>query len=59
MTNEKKASAQRKPTGQEMDQQYDVLHEELDADTYSTPQQQRQEKQQELEAYAEDLKDPD
>ena len=59
MADEKKLTSQHNPTGQELDRQYDELHEEHDADELPTPEEQRQEKDQELDAYAEDLKDPD
>lgn len=57
MTDEKKIVTQRKPTGQEMDRQYDELHEEPNADEFPTPKEEQREKEQELDAYAEFLKD--
>ena len=59
MTDEKKPITTHKPTGQEADRQYDELHEDHDADELPTPEEQRQEKEQILEDYAEDLHDPD
>jgi hypothetical protein len=57
--NDTRATAQHKPTGQELDRQYDDLHEEHDADALPTPEERRREREQELADYAEDLKDPD
>jgi hypothetical protein len=59
MVKERKGTGQHKPTGQELDRQYDELHEEHDADDLSTPEEQQQQKEQVLEDYIEDLKDPD
>ena len=59
MADEKKLTSQHNPIGQELDRQYDELHEEPDADELPTPEEQRQEKEQELEDYTDDLKDPD
>ncbi len=59
MVHEQKVPGQHKPTGQELDRQYDELHERHDADELPTPEEQRHEKEQEIEDYAEDLKDPD
>jgi hypothetical protein len=59
MADKQRVTRPHKPTGQEMDRQYDELHEEHDADQLPTPEEQRQEKEQALEDYAEDLKDPD
>jgi hypothetical protein len=52
---------QRRPTGQDLDRQYDELHEdseEFDADEVPHAAVERQEKEQPIEGYAEDLKDP-
>jgi len=59
MANEKKVTRQHKPTGQELDRQYDELHEEYEANENSKPEEQEQAKEQILDDYAEDLKDPD
>ncbi len=59
MANEKKQTRQHKPTEQELDRQYDEVHEEHVADEFPTPEEQEQEKEQILEDYAEDLKEPD
>jgi hypothetical protein len=59
MANENKFKWQHKPTGQELDRQYDELHQEHDADEIPTPEERRQEREQQLTDYAEDLKDPD
>jgi hypothetical protein len=59
MANEKKTTGQRKPTGQELDRDYDELHQKHDAEEFPTPDEQQHEKEQELEEYSEELKDPD
>jgi hypothetical protein len=47
------------PTGQELDQQHDELLQQHDAEAFPTPEEQRQEKEELLEDYAEDMIDPD
>jgi hypothetical protein len=49
----------RPPTGQELDREYDELHEDHNADELPTPREEELEKEQELEDYADDLRDPD
>ena len=59
MATAKKVARQHKPTGQEMDQEYDELHKVHEVDDLLTPEERQQAKDQELEDYSEDLKDPD
>jgi hypothetical protein len=65
MPDKKPASGPRKPTGQEMDQEYDELHESageaIVEDEHPSPADERRAKKQDQEDYAEgiDLKDPD
>jgi hypothetical protein len=65
MTGELKPAIRRTPTGQELDRQYDELHQEAEAavvdDEHPSPPDERRAKEQSLEEYAEgvDLKDPD
>jgi hypothetical protein len=59
MADKKKVRRRRIPSGQEMDRQYDEVHEEPGGDEPATPERQRRDKQHELDAYAEELKGPD
>jgi hypothetical protein len=59
MNQRKKVPGQRKPTGQEMDQEYDELHTRHDGDIYPTRKEERQQKEEELHEYIEGVEDPD
>jgi hypothetical protein len=59
MTDDQNLTRPHPPTGQELDRQYDLLHEEHDGDEPATPEGQRHVREQEIDDYTEDLKDPD